>query len=107
MLAHIAVRWFGSREKRYIHTIMFKPLLALCLQRPQWPKPEDSHYWIQRMEKQTPPFMGVEVQNTVGWFFSFCELLQRLITKSYLSGPLRGSYEIRLLAWSWHIVGLP
>ena len=66
---------------------MFKPLLALCFQRPHLPQPEDSQYRIQRMEKQIPPFDGVEVQNTVGFFF-FLRATAKVNNKSYLSGLL-------------------
>lgn len=98
-----------SREKRHIwYTIMFKTLLALCLQRSHWPKQEDSQYQIQRMEKQTPPFDGGwGTKYWVFFFFFFLWTTAKVNNKSYLTGLLWGSYEIRLLAWSWHIVGLP
>ena len=99
-----------SSEKRHIwYTVMFKPLLALCLQRPHLPQPEDSQYWIQRMEKQIPPFWwGLRYKTLwVCFFFFFLRATAKVNNKSYLSGLLWGSYKIRLLAWSWHTVGLP
>ena len=67
---------------------MFKPLLALCLQRPHLPQPEDSQYRIQRMEKQIPPFWwGLRYKTLwVCFFFFSCELPQRLITNPTLVG---------------------
>ena len=87
MLAHIAVKWFEAERRGTSDTqSCSRPCLHCVCKGLTGPSKKIANTRFKGWRNRHHLLMGVEVQNTVGFFFFSCELPQRLITNPTLLG---------------------